>query len=387
MDPPEDADFRREFRAWLDRTAPRRGGPGDFSQRPIDPSLPPDRQQEREAAHARRCLGWQRTLYDAGFACVAWPVEYGGRGGTAAHARIVAAEQAAYGVSSAALSVGLGMVGPTLLAHGTPEQRARHLPPLARGEALWCQLFSESGAGSDLAGLSTRAERAGTGWRVTGQKVWSSGAAHADFGVLLARTDPERPRHGGISYFVVDMSAPGVEARPIRQITGAAHFCEVFLTDVPLPADALVGALNDGWRVANTMLSSERALIGGRSLDGGAALWSIAVERGLTGDTAVRELIGRVHAAERVLALLNAGTHPPSVAKLLVADYRRRLAEAALRLSGSAGLLDGPDAPAGGHWQRELLNAPQYRIAGGTDQIQRNIIGERVLCLPREPRP
>ena len=148
MDRPEDGEFRSAIREWLDRTAPRKGGPGDFSQRPIDPSLPPAHQREIEAAHARRCLGWQRALHEAGFACVAWPEEYGGRGGTPAQALIAAQEQSRYGVSSASLSVGLGMVGPTLLAHGTPEQKARYLPPLARGEALWCQLFSEIGRAS-----------------------------------------------------------------------------------------------------------------------------------------------------------------------------------------------------------------------------------------------
>ncbi|HSS09423.1 MAG TPA: acyl-CoA dehydrogenase family protein, partial [Acidimicrobiales bacterium] len=226
-DSPDEAAFRLEARAWLEQHAKLR--PDGRRTAPNDAAA--------EAAHVRACKEWQATLYEGGWAGITWPKEYGGRGGTAMQQVIFNQEQARFDVTAGAFTVAIGMVGPTLIAHGTPEQRARYLEPMLRGEELWCQLFSEPGAGSDLAGLGTRAVADGSGvWVVNGQKVWTSGAHFSDFGILLARTDVDQPKHRGITFFLLDMRTPGIEVRPLRQIDGAGHFNEVFLTDVPIPA-------------------------------------------------------------------------------------------------------------------------------------------------------
>src|SRR3954471_6111683 len=243
---PEEIGFRAEVRAWLEANAPTSAAPGYGDRR-----------------HLEHAKAWQAVLADNGWACITWPVEYGGRGGTGTEAAIFADEQSALGINVGSFAVGIGMAGPTIIAHGTPEQKERFLRPLLRGEEVWCQLFSEPGAGSDLAGLATRAVRDGDEWVVTGQKVWTSGAHESDWGILLARTDPDQPKHRGITYFLVDMHAPGIEIRPLRQMTGASHFNEVFLTDVRIPHENVLGEVNGGWGVAMTTLANERVFIGG----------------------------------------------------------------------------------------------------------------------------
>ncbi len=232
-DTPEEAAFRAEARAWLEAHAP-----GHVA--------PPGARAAGGDEWVQRCKAWQRALYDGGWAGITWPKEHGGRGGTALEQRIFDQEQARFGVSIGVFAVGIGMVGPTVITHGTEEQRARYLDPLLRGDEVWCQLFSEPAAGSDLAGLATRAVRDGGEFVVDGQKVWTSGAHHSQLGILLARTDPDKPKHRGITYFVVDMATPGIEVRPLRQINGAAHFNEVFLSGVHVPAANVVGR----WTVA-----------------------------------------------------------------------------------------------------------------------------------------
>src|SRR3954454_20489492 len=212
--------------------------------------------------YVNRCRAWQHTLYEGGWGAITWPTEYGGRGDTAWHQAIFNQEAAAFDVSAGAFSVGIGMCGPTIIAHGTDAQKERFLPPLLRGEEVWCQLFSEPGAGSDLAGLSSRAVRDGDEWIVNGQKVWTSGAIGSDLGILLARTDPDQPKHRGITYFLCDMDDSGFDIRPIKQINGQAHFNEVFMTDVRVPHDRVLGGPNAGWGVAMTTLANERLLIG-----------------------------------------------------------------------------------------------------------------------------
>jgi alkylation response protein AidB-like acyl-CoA dehydrogenase len=254
------AAFRAEAREWLEANATRRTRDvNEFKTR----MTATDQTQDGELAHVEQCKAWQRKLFDAGFAGIEVPTEYGGQGRTLAEAQAFRQEMAKYEIDTGVFSVGLAMVVPTVLAHGTEEQKRQHVPALLRGDHVWCQLFSEPGAGSDLAGLTTRAERDGDVWVVNGQKVWNSFAHIADWGILLARTDWDVPKHRGITYFLVDMTTPGVEARPLRQITGVAHFNETFLTDVHIPAANVLGEVNGGWGVTQTTLMAERMLIGG----------------------------------------------------------------------------------------------------------------------------
>ena len=253
-DTPEEAAFRSEARAWLEANASARGGPDDWSDGFFDASMADADLMD----HSRR---WQRCLWDAGWAGISYPTEWYGRGGTVVQELIFAQEMAAFGVSTGAFVVAHTMVGPAILTLGTDEQRHRFLPAMLRGDEMWCQLFSEPGAGSDLAGLATRAELDGDHWVVNGQKVWTSNAETSQWGILLARTDPTAHRHAGITYFLVDMATPGIEVRPLRQMTGESHFSEVFLTDVTVPAANVLGgpsAVNQGWGAALHTLANER---------------------------------------------------------------------------------------------------------------------------------
>jgi alkylation response protein AidB-like acyl-CoA dehydrogenase len=383
-DTPEEAAFRAEARAWLEAHATRRradqprGGPSD------------------EPDHVDECKVWQRSLYDGGWAGITWPKEYGGRGGTAGEAAIFNQEQAQFDVWTGPFMVAIGMVGPTLIAHGTEAQQERFLDPVLRGEEIWCQLFSEPGAGSDLANLATRAVADGDEFVVTGQKVWSSGAHYSDWAILLARTDPDRPKHRGITYFLLDMRTPGLDVRPLRQINGTAHFNEVFLDEVRIPAANVVGAVNEGWGVTITTLANERTAIGGGG--GGATLAALRELVGPDGAGAVsrQELVDFHIRTEllkylgwRVQTAISHGRVPgpeSSVLKLAYSRHVARTGSLALALQGATGMLLDDDAPGGGWWQQHFLGQYGVRIGGGTDEVQHNIIGERVLGLPREPR-
>src|SRR5918996_3260704 len=280
----EDAEFRAEVRAWLKEHAePLRDGGYNWSR------------DNEHPEYVTRCRQWQHTLYEGGWGAITWPVAYGGRGDSAWHQTIFNQEAAGYDVSTGAFAVGIGMVGPTLIAHGTDAQKARYLPALLRGDEVWCQLFSEPGAGSDLAGLRTRAVRDGDEWVVNGQKVWSSGAHHSELGILLARTDPGAPKHQGITYFVLDMRSPGIEVRPLRQINGVAHFNEVFLTDVRVPHENVVGEPNRGWGVALTTLGNERTLIGGGTGIGFRNVVRLARVHGRTDDPCSRQRLAAAY--------------------------------------------------------------------------------------------
>ncbi|MDX6429887.1 MAG: hypothetical protein QOE54_2253 [Streptosporangiaceae bacterium] len=392
LDSDADATFRAEARAFLRAHAPAKGGPEDyhaaFKAGRID-----------QAEYVERAKAWQRLLADQGWAGITWPKQYGGRGGTAAQAAIFGAEQAGFGVFEGLFAVGLGMAGPAIMAHGTDEQKRRFLPRILSGEEIWCQLFSEPGAGSDLASVATRAVRDDSGgWQVNGQKVWTSGAQYSDLGILLARTDPDRPKHQGITFFLCDMDQPGVDIRPIRQINGEAEFNEVFLTDVGVPDERVLGLVDGGWQVAMTTLSSERLMMGGtRGGIGFDDLLEMARQRGRAGDPVTRQGLAAVYTDSEIIRFLgmrvqaaaasgeDAGA-AANVMKLFTAQYLKRLGEVAMAVEGASGLLDGADAPASGAWQKHLLTSPSIRIAGGSDEVQRTIIGERVLGLPPEPR-
>ncbi len=384
---PEEAAFRKEARGWLDTYA----GSDQARQVARVPG-------EDEAAFVERARPWQALLAEHRWAGVAWPEAYGGRGGTAAEAAIFREEALRYGLPTGAFAVGVQMAGPTIIAHGTAAQKERYLAPLLRGEEVWCQLFSEPGAGSDLAGLSTRAERDGDEWVVTGQKVWTSGAHYSDLGILLARTDPGVPKHRGITYLLIDMRQPGVEIRPLRQITGASHFSEVFLDGARVPHDAVLGEVGGGWGVAMTTLANERAFMGGHTsgptLDD---LLVLARQRGASGDPLVRQGLAAAWARGQITRYLqmrirtatSQGRAPgpeASVMKLRAAWNMKANAELALAIQGPAGMLAGAAAPEEGRWQQHFLSAPSIRIAGGSDEVQRNVMGERTLGLPPDPR-
>ena len=388
-DTPEEAAFRAEARAWLQANAPVKGGPDDFSTGFLEGTIAPEE-------FAARAKAWQRTLVDAGWAGITWPTEYGGRGGRPMDSVIWNHEANQYGVAVNTFAVGIGMAGPTILRHGTPAQKERYLRPMLRGDEVWCQLFSEPDAGSDLANISTRAVRDGDEWVVTGQKVWTSGAADSDWGILLARTDPDQPKHKGITYFLVDMTSAGFDIRPLKQITGSEHFSEVFMDEVRIPHHDVLGEVNEGWTCARTTLSNERGLIAGgnKSSDIGALI-ELARKRGRSDDPVlrqglvdcwIRQQIQRYHGF-RLQTAISQGVPPgpeTSVMKLFAAEYLRRLGNAALELLGPEGTLLSPEAPAGQDWQQRFLHAPAIRIAGGSNEVQRNIMAERVLGLPRE---
>jgi alkylation response protein AidB-like acyl-CoA dehydrogenase len=389
-DTPEEAAFRAEARAWLDGHAIPRGHPDDFSA-----GLWTDAYDED--TYIARCRDWQRTLFEGGWAGITWPKAHGGRGGKPIEQVIFNQEQARYGVSNGAFMISIGMAGPTILAHGTDEQRDRFLAPMLRGDELWCQLFSEPGAGSDLANLATRAARDGDEWVVNGQKVWTSSPDRARWGMLLARTDADVPKHRGISYFLLDMATAGIDVRPLRQMTGESHFSEVFLDDVRIPAANLLGGEGEGWRVAQTTLNSERSSIAGGVGATPAALVDLARRLGATTDPLGRQRLVDTYIRFELLRFLryrnqtalSQGRRPgaeASVMKLAYARYMKALTEAAVDLQGAHGLLASTDGPGGTMWLRRFLHSPSLRIAGGSDQVQANIVGERALGLPAEPR-
>lgn len=339
---------------------------------------------------------WQRYLYEHGWGVPTWPEEFGGRGLGMIESMIWNQEKVAAGAHTFFNLVGLGLAGPTIIARGSDEQKTRYLPALARGDEVWCQLFSEPAAGSDLGNITTRAERVDATWIVNGQKVWSSGAADADRGMLVARYDTELPKQQGLVYLLADMHADGVDVRPLRQIDGGAHFSEVFFTDVQIPDDDLVGGPGDGWSVAMTTLTNERMSLGGGF--GTFALSfeevvGIARERGKTNEPLVRQQLVDIYARRVILDVLNnrvqsalfSGKIPAaegSVIKLLMAQLGTASALSALESLGPDGMLAAEIGP-----QQRFLGSPAMHIGGGTDEIQRNAIAERVLGLPREPRP
>jgi alkylation response protein AidB-like acyl-CoA dehydrogenase len=382
-DSPFEAAFRAKVRAFLSAHAPTR--PLDFTNDKV--VLGPAK-------------AWQRTLHSHGYAALTWPVEYGGQGKGRVERFILNQELGRHGIRGGPFMVGIDLAGPTLIAHGTPEQKARYLMPMLSGDEIWCQLFSEPGAGSDLASLSTRAVRQGDDWVVSGQKVWTSFAHLADFGLLLARTDPNAKRHRGISYFVLPMRDQGVTVRPLRQMTGHCHFSEVFLQEVRIPNQLMIGGAENGWTVALTTLLNERLAIG--SIDPMASfrpLFEQARAHPERVDPLLKDGLMRLYTSVRCLELLGAramtelsradlpgpldagGTAAfGSLMKLLIARIRTQEAELGLRLLGSEALLRE------GSFQDKFLQAPSLHIAGGTDQIQKNILAERVLGLPREQK-
>ena len=400
-DAPSVEEFTSAALAFLEANASRRTAETFVWGRGSDDvSLFPERTPDEDRANLAKARAWAQSVYDAGFGWITGPVEYGGRGLTKEHQRAWSACAAQFATPSLSIyGIGLGMVAPTILDHATEEVKQAYLRKMWRGDIVGCQLFSEPSSGSDLASLQTRAVRDGDEWVLNGQKVWTSGAQVADIGEIICRTDPDLPKHRGLTGFVVDMHAPGVEVRPLRQMTGGASFNEVFFTDVRVPDSHRLGEVNGGWTVALTTLMNERAAIGGG--EGGVGLPTserlieVARATGKQDDPLVRQQLAAIVINDRVAAYTNqramakiaAGQLPGpemSLAKLSLTANMVRTYEA---LSSMLGLSLVADTGAWGTfaWNQYLLGVPGMRIAGGSDEVMRNIIGERVLGLPKEP--
>ena len=380
---------------------------------------------------------WWERLAESGWGFPTWSPDWYGKGLTSRQAAVVAEERRRVGAFGPPSGIGVMMAGPTIVAHGTDEQKKRFLPAMVSGKEVWCQLFSEPGSGSDLASLQTKAVRDGDEWIVNGQKVWTSGAQFSKWGILIARTNPDVPKHRGITYFAIDMDQPGIEVRPLKEMTGGATFNQVFFTDARVPHENVIGDVNDGWAVAVTTLAHERnslgaggmggfgggggevigvmdlqAKVGDVSKGGGGEMAGMAAAFGgggaqlikmlpqmfgKSGDPVVRQEMMKLYTlmeiarftSLRAQAAAAAGKAPGpevSTGKLAASNIVRALRDTGLAIEGPAGMLMGKDAPLGGMLQFLALFSPAISIAGGTDQVQRNIIGERVLGLPSEPR-
>jgi alkylation response protein AidB-like acyl-CoA dehydrogenase len=379
---------------------------------------------------------WWSRLADSGWGAPTWPREWYGRGLGGPDAAEARAALAAAGVPGAPAGLSVGLAGPTIIAHGTDEQKKRYLRPIISGEVAWCQLFSEPGAGSDLASLQCRAVRDGDEWVINGQKVWTSGGHVSDLGMLLARTNVDAPKHKGITYFAIDMDQPGVEVRPLREMTGRALFNEVFFNDARVPADAVIGGVDEGWGVALTTLANERVSLGGgagvtgggipgpkggmlttRAGDVAAAMQSgrgqgragvaamgsryeflarVARDEGRAGDPVIRQQLASLFTLERIngytqlrarSAVERGGRPGPeaSTGKLMISRITRLARDLGLTIAGAGGMLRGDDAPVNGMLTELAMFSPAVSIYGGSDEVQHNIIGERVLGLPKEP--
>ena len=384
-DTKEEAKFRNEVRAWLKANVPTKKelkGLGEI-----------------EAAKL-----WQKRKYDAGWACIRWPKEYGGRGGNAIEQVIWNQEESKYQLPGGVFSIGQGMAAPTMMTYATEEQKRRFLPKLASGEEIWCQLFSEPAGGSDLAALRTKSEKVGDEWVVNGQKIWTSGAHYSDWAILVTRSDPNVPKHQGLTYFFLSMKSPGVTVKPIKQISGGTHFNEVYFTDVRIPDSQRLGAVGQGWQVALTTLMNERASIGaGGGGVGVAQAAKLAQKLEIDGRPAIEDRAIRAKLADwyvqesglkytgyRSMTALSRGAIPGpenSIGKLVGAPKNQEMAAFCIDLLEEHGAMWDPDtSEAAGLYQLAYMSSPGLRIAGGTDEIMANIIAERVLGLPQDPR-
>ena len=405
-DTPQEAAFRAEVRAWIQAHAPTEHRAelelAGYGQPPL-----------RSGDVVAASKAWQKTKSLGGWACLHWPVEYGGRGASPIERVIWQQEEGAYAKLAGIFLIGQGMIAPTLMAYAHEPHKQRYLPPLASGEEIWCQLFSEPAAGSDLAGLRTRAERvlgnsgdsseSGGDWVINGQKIWTSGAQYSDHGMVLVRTDPTAAKHDGLTMFFLDMKSPGIEIRPIKQVNGQSGFNEVYFTDVRVPDHQRLGTVGQGWRVSLTTLMNERMSIGAgmptgfpemldfcRSFDTGNGLAiDDAAVRSKLATWAVRTS-GLKYTAYRSISALSKGQTPGpenSIGKLVAGQTLQEIAAFALDLQGASGVLvDEAQASASARFQAMLLRSPATRIEGGTDEILRNIIAERVLGLPGDMR-
>lgn len=395
-DTPAEAAFRSEVRAWIDANAPAHlygalssstfGGLNTGDEDPLEASK-----------------RWQKKKADAGWACLQWPQEYGGRGASPIERVIWSQEEGVYGKLAGSFIIGQGMCGPTLMEYASDAHKERYLPRLASGEEVWCQLFSEPHGGSDLAGLRTKAEKDGDEWVINGQKIWTSGAHYSDYGILITRTDATVAKHKGLTMFFLDMKSPGIDIRPIKQVNGQSGFNEVYFDDVRIPDHQRLGGVGDGWRVSLTTLMNERLAIGGSIATGYPELEDLVQalpfgEGVAMDDPAVRSRLadwyakasGLRNTASRAISALSKGETPGpenSIGKLVAGTLMQDLAKFAMDMQGFGAVINDPEVAEGSaRFQAMLLRSPAVRIEGGTDQILRNIIAERVLGLPEDLR-
>ncbi len=388
-DTPEEAAYRAKISAWLATAA------ADYREPVIGGNV------------VARAKAWQTVKYSAGYVGITWPKALGGQGATPMQQIIFNQEESKYHVPTGLYAIGLGMCIPTVFSHGQPEVVARYLEPAMRGDEVWCQLFSEPSAGSDLAGIRTKAERDGDDWVINGQKVWTSGAQHSDFGIVVTRTDPSAPKHKGLTMFIVNMKDPGIEVRPIKQMAGSSEFNEVFFTDVRVKDSHRLGEVGDGWKVSLTTLMHERVAVGGKPATAPGVKEMIELAKAIDTEEGnaleqshVRQKIADVYIQDRGIALtrmrtisaLSSGRTPgpeSSISKVVVAKMMQDMGSFAADMAEGAGLIQGDqDAlPHLAKLQQTYLYSAGLRIAGGTDEILRNIIAERVLGLPGDKRP
>ena len=389
-DTPEEAEYRAHVRAWLDQNAERREPGKTFQLKYGQDGLVP------------LAKDWQAKKYAGGFAGITMPKEYGGQGGNQMQQVIYNQEEANYVTPRGAFEIGLGMCIPTMLTYATEEQKQRFAPPALRGEEIWCQLFSEPVAGSDVAGSKTRAVRDGDDWIINGQKIWTSGAHFCDWGIIVLRTDTSVPKHKGMSFFFLDMKSPGVEIRRIKQISGTSNFNEVFFTDVRVSDSQRLGGVGKGWRVALTTLMNERLAVGQTPPPDFDEIFSLARDVELETGPAIQDASVREKLADwyvemkgleltqyRTITALSRGETPgpeSSITKIISANKRQDIANFAMDLMDQGGVSMDERQTMAGMFQEAMLSSPSGRIAGGTDEILRNIIAERVLGLPQDIR-
>jgi alkylation response protein AidB-like acyl-CoA dehydrogenase len=386
-DSPEEAAFRAEVRTWLEANAPKKVDTKSMSEPEI----------------LKLAKAWQATKAAARYTCMTWPEALGGRGASPIQNVIYNQEESKFDTPRGFFDIGLGMCVPTVMAFANDETKQRFVAPAVRGEEIWCQLFSEPSAGSDVAGLRTRAIKDGDDWVINGQKVWTSGAHYCDFGILLVRTDPDVPKHKGLTMFWIDMKAPGVEVRPIHQMSGGSNFNEVYFTDLRVNDSQRLGAVGDGWKVALVTLMNERLAVGGSTGPNYPEILELArstvTESGsaLSNDAFREKLADWYVQAEglkltrfRTMTALSRGQTPgpeSSIGKIISANQLQDLSNAAIELEDQYGIItDTALAPLEAAFQQSLMWAPGLRIAGGTDEILKNIIAERVLGLPGDVR-
>ena len=387
-DTTEQANFRKQCRSWLEENAKYKSGnskPNDFANKDA----------------LKEAKSWQKKKYDAGWAMLHWPKEYGGIGASAIERIIWGNEESKFDVPKGIFEIGLGMCGPVMMEYATDEQKERYLPPMAEGKEIWCQLFSEPSAGSDVAGLRSKAVQDGDKWIINGQKVWTSGAHFSDFGILVVRHDPSVEKHKGMTFFFVAMKSPGIEIKPIKQITGSSSFNEVYFNDVEIPDSQRLGAIGDGWKVAITTLMNERLAVGdanGADVED-AFKWAKKQDDNgepLLNNRAVRESIadwyceasGLKNTKLRTMSALSKGQTPgpeASITKIVSAGKLQDIGNFGIDSLDMAGMLKTEDLDIKS-FHNAWLGAPGLRIAGGTDEILKNVIAERVLGLPQDPR-
>lgn len=385
-DSPEEAAYREKARKWLEENAAAHKSTSANGRRPNSPE------------HMAAAKAWQAKKAENGYACITWPKEWGGGGGTPIQSVIFGQEESKVGVNYGYFTIGLGMCVPTVMAFADAETKTRFVGPAMRGEEIWCQLFSEPAGGSDVAASRTRAVKDGDEWVINGQKVWTTGAQYSDYGILLVRTDPDVPKHKGMTMFWIDMHDPAVEVRPIHQASGGSEFNEVYFTDLRVKDSQRLGGVGDGWKVALVTLMNERLAVGGSSGPDYKTIMELARQTDGIKDGAFRDKLADWYVAAeglkltrfRTMTALSKGQTPgpeSSIGKIIAANQMQEMSNYGVEMEDQYGVLVDPaEAPLQAAFQQSLLWAPGLRIAGGTDEILKNIIAERVLGLPGDVR-